>query len=60
MSELSDQLARTEAIKAQLTKLLRELEASATGSTMRPDEKPGQWRQHPAAWADKHLPKKLT
>lgn len=51
-SNLAADLKQAEAIKAEMTRLLRELELKATGHAV---EKPGGWRHHPKDWADKHL-----
>lgn len=46
-TKLGDQLAETEAIKREMTGLLRELEEQAAG---RPVLRPGAWRHHPEGW----------
>lgn len=44
---LAAQLAEAEAIKREMTHLLRELELQATGQVV---TKPGSWRHHPKEW----------
>jgi len=45
---LAENLAQAEAIKAEMTELLRQLETKVTGKSI---AKPGGWRHHPQEWA---------
>jgi hypothetical protein len=51
-SKLAENLQQAAAIKAEMTRLLRELESKAT---TRQVEKPGGWRHHPEKWATEHV-----
>jgi len=53
MENLSNQLARTEAIKAEMATLLRQLEEHAAGHAV---AKPGRWRHHPQTWLENNPP----
>lgn len=44
---LAENLAAAEAVKAEMTQRLRELEQAATGRAV---AKPGAWRHHPKTW----------
>lgn len=48
IANLATELALAEAIKANMQKLLAELESAAT---KKPVQKTGQWRHHPTEWA---------
>ncbi|HVQ44038.1 MAG TPA: hypothetical protein VMT30_03670 [Candidatus Saccharimonadia bacterium] len=50
---LTQNLAHAEAIKREMTELLRELESRATGKSV--PGKPGGWRHHPVEWAAQNL-----
>lgn len=55
---LAADLTQAESIKAEMTELLRELEAKVTGKTI---AKPGGWRHHPEEWAvENQLEKRST
>jgi len=49
---LAENLAKAAAIKAEMARLLSELEQAASGHRI---EKPGGWRHHPKAWAEENL-----
>lgn len=51
-SELGADIAETQRLKAEMTRLLSELEAAATGHDT---GKPGAWRINPIAWKNEHL-----
>jgi hypothetical protein len=50
-TELRTHLDQAEAIKRDMTELLRELESKATGQ---PITKPGGWRHDPTGWANRY------
>ena len=52
-SPLGTDIAETVRLKAEMTRLLSELEAAATGHET---AKPGTWRSNPIAWQKEHLP----
>ncbi len=51
--DLAQNLAQAEAIKLEMTKLLRQLETKAAGKSI---AKPGGWRHHTSDWAEQHPP----
>lgn len=53
---MNEDLARAEDIKQAMSRLLVQLEETATGQTI---ETPGAWRHHPKAWVKRYPPTDL-